>query len=135
MICHRLLQVTVNCKPSLFAYPAPITQEASTQVSKVPTAVLSTTARARQKAKKKEAAKAGGSSGERKHAKSPAAKAPKAGPPAHTTLATLSDPKHTPRPKSWAAGERGTLLSSEGFRALSASAASSMGCLRHGGWR
>ena len=78
------MQVTVNCKPSLFAYPAPITQEASTQVAKVPTAVLSTTARARQKAKKKEAAsaKAGGPSGERKHAKSPAAKsAPRAGPP------------------------------------------------------
>lgn len=51
--------MTSNCKPSLFAYPTPITQEASTQVSKVPTAVLSTTVRARHKAKSKEAAKAG----------------------------------------------------------------------------
>lgn len=49
----------MNAKASQFAYPPPTTHEASTQASKVPTAVLSTTNRARQKAKQKEAAKGG----------------------------------------------------------------------------
>lgn len=53
------LQVDVNCKASQFAYPPPTTSEASTQASKVPTAVLSTTKRAKQKAKQKQAAKEG----------------------------------------------------------------------------
>jgi len=51
--------VVANCKASQFAYPPPVTTETSTQASKVPIAVLSTTNRARQKAKKKEAAKTG----------------------------------------------------------------------------
>lgn len=48
-----------KCKPSLFAYPLPVTQETASAAAKVPTAVLSTTARAREKAKKKEAEKSG----------------------------------------------------------------------------
>ena len=46
-----------KCKPSLFAYPSAVTQETASAAAKVPTAVLSTTARAREKAKKKEAEK------------------------------------------------------------------------------
>lgn len=52
------MQVLCKCKPSLFAYPPPVTQEAAAAAAKVPTAVLSTTARARDKAKKKEKKKA-----------------------------------------------------------------------------
>jgi 26S proteasome regulatory subunit N2 len=50
-------QVVCKCKPSLFAYPSAVTQETASAAAKVPTAVLSTTARAREKAKKKEAEK------------------------------------------------------------------------------
>ncbi|KAK9829302.1 hypothetical protein WJX72_005032 [[Myrmecia] bisecta] len=49
-------QVTSDCKASLFAYPPPVSEETSTAVAKVPTAVLSVTSRAREKAKKKEEA-------------------------------------------------------------------------------
>ena len=52
-----VVQVLAKCKASQFAYPPPITQEVSAQVTKVPTAVLSTTARARVKARQKEAQK------------------------------------------------------------------------------
>ena len=47
------MQVDVKCKASQFAYPPPTTNEGSTQASKLPTAVLSTTNRAKQKAKQK----------------------------------------------------------------------------------
>ncbi|KAK9844017.1 hypothetical protein WJX81_001983 [Elliptochloris bilobata] len=50
--------VVCKCKPSLFAYPPPVTQEAAAAAAKVPTAVLSTSVRARDKAKKKEKKKA-----------------------------------------------------------------------------
>ena len=46
-----------NSKPSQFAYPPPVTSETKDSAVKVPTAVLSTTARAKDKAKKKEAEK------------------------------------------------------------------------------
>ena len=42
-------QVACKCKASTFAYPPSALQGASQQLSKVPTAVLSTTARAREK--------------------------------------------------------------------------------------
>ena len=48
-----LAQVKANCKPSTFAYPAPVTEESSATVAKVPTAVLSTTARVRDRAKRR----------------------------------------------------------------------------------
>ena len=51
------LQVVCNSKPSQFAYPPPVTSETKDSAVKVPTAVLSTTARAKDKAKKKEAEK------------------------------------------------------------------------------
>ena len=47
------VQVNVKCKPSLFAYPPAVTEESSAAVSKVPTAVLSTTVRARERAAKR----------------------------------------------------------------------------------
>ena len=46
-----------SSKPSQFAYPPPVTSETKDSAVKVPTAVLSTTARAKDKAKKKEAEK------------------------------------------------------------------------------
>lgn len=52
------MQVTSDCAPSLFAYPPPVTTEAKDTGAKVPKAVLSTTAKAKDKAKKKEAEKA-----------------------------------------------------------------------------
>lgn len=52
------LQVTSNCAPSTFAYPPPVTTETKDTGVKLPTAVLSTTAKAKDKAKKKEAEKA-----------------------------------------------------------------------------
>ena len=58
--CTAHPQVVCGCRPSLFAYPPPITQEASAAAAKLPTAVLSTTARARERAKRKEAATAAG---------------------------------------------------------------------------
>jgi hypothetical protein len=50
----------VGCKPSVHAYPQPLTAEKKGAVSKVPTAVLSTTTRAKERARKKEAAKTAG---------------------------------------------------------------------------
>jgi len=47
-----------NAKPSLFAYPPPVTAEASKEVAKVEKAVLSTTAKAKERQKKKEVEKA-----------------------------------------------------------------------------
>ncbi|GAX76891.1 hypothetical protein CEUSTIGMA_g4337.t1 [Chlamydomonas eustigma] len=52
-------QVECTCKPSIFAYPSPINVEKKEEASKVPTAVLSTTAKAKERAKKKEAEKKG----------------------------------------------------------------------------
>eukprot|EP00854_Cymbomonas_tetramitiformis_P002915 gene2915-3727_t len=43
---------TSTCRPSLFAYAPPLSSATTTQVSKAPTAVLSTTAKARAKAKR-----------------------------------------------------------------------------------
>lgn len=51
-------QVTSDCAPSVFAYPPPVTTETKDTGAKMPTAVLSTTAKAKDKAKKKEAEKA-----------------------------------------------------------------------------
>ena len=56
--CGCLCQVTSNCAPSMFAYPPPVTTETKDTGPKLPTAVLSTTAKAKDKAKKKEAEKA-----------------------------------------------------------------------------
>lgn len=53
-----MMQVTSDCPPSLFAYPPPVTTEAKDTGAKLPKAVLSTTAKAKDKAKKKEAEKA-----------------------------------------------------------------------------
>ena len=53
----------VNVRPSVFAYAAPLTAEAATEVKKVEKAVLSTTARAKAKAKEKQAGKAAASDG------------------------------------------------------------------------
>ena len=55
----------VNVRPSVFAYAAPLTAEAATEVKKVEKAVLSTTARAKAKAKEKQAGKAKASNGAR----------------------------------------------------------------------
>ncbi|GIL52990.1 hypothetical protein Vafri_8707 [Volvox africanus] len=55
-----------NCKPSIFAYPAPLAAEVKETKSKVPTAVLSTTVKAAERQRKKAAEKekaAGGSGG------------------------------------------------------------------------
>ncbi|KAL0034615.1 hypothetical protein WJX79_010540 [Trebouxia sp. C0005] len=52
------LQVTSDCSPSMFAYPPPVTTETKDTGAKVPKAVLSTTAKAKDKAKKKDAEKA-----------------------------------------------------------------------------
>lgn len=49
-----------NCKPSAFAYPAPVAVGDKKAKEKLPTAVLSTTARAKARAAKKEKAGAGG---------------------------------------------------------------------------
>lgn len=46
-----------DCKPSVFAYPAPVTVEDKKSKEKLPTAVLSTTARAKARAAKKEKTK------------------------------------------------------------------------------
>ena len=51
-------QVTSACAPSMFAYPPPVTTETKDTGVKVPKAVLSTTAKAKDKAKKKDAEKA-----------------------------------------------------------------------------
>ena len=57
------MQVVCKCKPSLFAYPKPVTAEASKVATKVPTAALSTTARHKKReADKKAAEKPEGSS-------------------------------------------------------------------------
>ena len=52
------MQVTSDCTPSMFAYPPPVTTETKDTGAKVPKAVLSTTAKAKDKAKKKDAEKA-----------------------------------------------------------------------------
>lgn len=52
------LQVTSDCSPFMFAYPPPVTTETKDTGAKVPKAVLSTTAKAKDKAKKKDAEKA-----------------------------------------------------------------------------
>eukprot|EP00798_Chlamydomonas_sp_ICE-L_P002207 gene2207-33767_t len=49
--------VNCACRPSLFAYPPALTAEKKSETSKVPTAVLSTTAKAKERARKKEAEK------------------------------------------------------------------------------
>ncbi|GIL83332.1 hypothetical protein Vretimale_11311 [Volvox reticuliferus] len=46
-----------NCKPSIFAYPAPLAAEVKETKSKVPTAVLSTTVKAAERQRKKAAEK------------------------------------------------------------------------------
>ena len=51
-------QVTSDCAPSMFAYLPPVMTETKDTGAKVPKAVLSTTAKAKDKAKKKEAEKA-----------------------------------------------------------------------------
>eukprot|EP00879_Flechtneria_rotunda_P005574 GHRR01005868.1.p1 GENE.GHRR01005868.1~~GHRR01005868.1.p1 ORF type:complete len:994 (+),score=408.14 GHRR01005868.1:347-3328(+) len=51
------VQLACNARPSLFAYPPPVTTEASKEVTKVEKAVLSTTARAKERQKKKDAEK------------------------------------------------------------------------------
>lgn len=56
--CLHVVQVTSDCPPSMFAYPPPVTTQTKDTGAKVPTAVLSTTAKAKDKAKKKEAEKA-----------------------------------------------------------------------------
>eukprot|EP00898_Chlorokybus_atmophyticus_P004570 jgi/Chlat1/5113/Chrsp33S05124 len=57
-------EVTCHSKPSLFAYPLPVTAPTTTAASKAPAAVLSTTARAKARAKK-EAEKAAKEAGEK----------------------------------------------------------------------
>lgn len=49
--------MTCQARPSLFAYPPPVTTESGKDVAKIPQAVLSTTARAKDKAKRKAAEK------------------------------------------------------------------------------
>ena len=49
------VQVLAKCKASLFAYPAPVTEEATTTVSRLPTAVLSTTVKAKERAQRRQA--------------------------------------------------------------------------------
>ncbi|KAL4448567.1 hypothetical protein ABPG75_005786 [Micractinium tetrahymenae] len=58
-------QAVSNCRPSQFAYPPPVKVEDKKDKAKLPTAVLSTTARAKARAAKKakEAAAAGGEGG------------------------------------------------------------------------
>ncbi|GBF90265.1 26S proteasome non-ATPase regulatory subunit 1-like [Raphidocelis subcapitata] len=51
------LPVHIAARPSLFAYPPPLTVEASKEVARVEKAVLSTTAKARERARKREAEK------------------------------------------------------------------------------
>ncbi|WIA09523.1 hypothetical protein OEZ85_008919 [Tetradesmus obliquus] len=51
------LELVCNARPSLFAYPPPVTTETSKEVAKVEKAVLSTTAKARERQKKKDAEK------------------------------------------------------------------------------
>jgi 26S proteasome regulatory subunit N2 len=62
-VLRACAQVDCKCRPSLFAYPPHVRQEASAAAAKLPTAVLSTTARARDKARRKEAALERGRSG------------------------------------------------------------------------
>ncbi len=52
-----VLPLVCAAKPSQFAYPQPVTQETSKEVAKVPQAVLSTTAKARERARKKAASR------------------------------------------------------------------------------
>jgi len=53
------LEFISNAKPSLFAYPSPMKKQEKTVVEKVATAVLSTTAKAKARAKKNEKEKGG----------------------------------------------------------------------------
>eukprot|EP00833_Pecoramyces_ruminatium_P013509 jgi/Orpsp1_1/1187541/evm.model.d7180000058480.1 len=53
------LEFISNVKPSLFAYPSPMKKQAPTVVEKVATAVLSTTAKTKARAKKNEKEKGG----------------------------------------------------------------------------
>ncbi|KAG2454480.1 hypothetical protein HYH02_001498 [Chlamydomonas schloesseri] len=48
---------TCNCKPSIFAYPPPLTAEVKEAKAKVPAAILSTTAKAAERQRKKAAEK------------------------------------------------------------------------------
>lgn len=48
-----VLEIVSNARPSLFAYPSPTKPPAKEAVEKVATAVLSTTAKAKQRAKEK----------------------------------------------------------------------------------
>ncbi|GLC33568.1 hypothetical protein PLESTF_001799400 [Pleodorina starrii] len=70
---------TCGCKPSIFAYPPPLAAEIKETKSKVPTAVLSTTAKAaerqRKKAAEKEKAAGGASAAPAAAAAAPAAEA------------------------------------------------------------
>ncbi|KAF8073149.1 RPN2B [Scenedesmus sp. PABB004] len=56
-------QLLCAARPSLFAYAPPVTQEASKEVAKVAKAVLSTTAKAHERQKKKDAEKAAAAGG------------------------------------------------------------------------
>jgi len=53
------LEFISNAKPSLFAYPSPMKKQEKTVVEKVATAVLSTTAKTKARAKKNEKEKGG----------------------------------------------------------------------------
>ncbi|KAL4423070.1 hypothetical protein ABPG77_005875 [Micractinium sp. CCAP 211/92] len=61
----KAFQVVSNCRPSQFAYPPPVKVEDKKDKAKLPTAVLSTTVRAKARAAKKakDAAAAGGEGG------------------------------------------------------------------------
>jgi 26S proteasome regulatory subunit N2 len=52
------LEFLSNAKPSLFDYPKPTTQQTATATVKLPTAILSTYAKAKSRASKKDAEKA-----------------------------------------------------------------------------
>lgn len=47
-------EITCDCKKSLFSYPVSVQEEASTDTAKIPPAVLSTTIRAKERARRKE---------------------------------------------------------------------------------
>lgn len=63
-------QVTSNCRPSIFAYPAPTSANSTSTVVKAPTAVLSTTAKAKLKAKRDAEKEKGEQKGDKKGTKS-----------------------------------------------------------------
>lgn len=57
------VELLCNCKPSTYAYPPPVTTESTKEVAKVEKAVLSTTAKAKERQKKKDAEKQSKSGG------------------------------------------------------------------------